>query len=355
MYRFLQISICILLVCFAVAGQKPAKDIEITRPAAYKELALESSPELRTLLEDAVNEVLNSYSDGAFKQEHIAATLIDMRDPQKLRWADFRGEQAIYPASVVKMFFMAALHQQIEDGKVALTPELTRGLKDMIVDSSNEATQYILDVLTNTASGAELPQAEFEKWQHKRNRVNRYFSSMGYKGINVNQKTFCEDAYGIEQQSRAYKGQNRNMLTTNATARLLADIALGRSVTAERSRQMMDLMKRDPFKQSKDSDNQATGFTGKAFIDKKLSGAMLWSKAGWTSRSRHDAAYVELPEGPKFVLVVFTENHATDRAAIPAIGGKVIDRLLQREQQINKKPIAGEGGIGGSAHAPNRR
>ena len=101
----------------------------------------------------------------------------------------------------------------------------------MIVDSSNEATQYILDVLTDTSSGAEMPQKEFEEWQYKRNRVNRYFSSMGYTNINVNQKTFCEDAYGIEQQSRKYKGQNRNMLTTNATARLLAEIVTGPIVT----------------------------------------------------------------------------------------------------------------------------
>jgi hypothetical protein len=222
---------------------------------------------------------------------------------------------------------MAALHQQLQDGKVTPTKELERGLKDMIVDSSNEATQYILDVLTDTSSGAELPQAEFEKWQFKRNRVNRYFSSMGYTGINVNQKTFCEDAYGIEQQSRAYKGQNRNMLTTNATARLLAEIVLGRSVNAERSAAMMELMKRDPFKETKEPDNQATGFIGKALIDKKMTGTRLWSKAGWTSKSRHDAAYVETPDGLKFVLVVFTENHAAEREPVPAVAGRVLEEL----------------------------
>ena len=90
---------------------------------------------------------------------------------------------------------------------------------------------------------------------------------------------------------------------------------------------MMDLMKRDPFKESKDPDNQATGFIGKALIEKKLSGAKLWSKAGWTSRSRHDAAYVELPNGRKFVLVIFTENHANEQEVLPKVAGKVIDAL----------------------------
>ncbi len=325
--QFLRILFCFALLCIPSFAQKSAKVNEITVPTGYHAPTLQDSPELQTLLSDAIGQVLGSYPAGSFKPEEIAATLIDVRDPKQLRWANSRGNQPIYPASVVKMFYMAALHQQLQDGKVKLTPELTRGLKDMIVDSSNEATQYILDVLTNTSSGAELPQSEFDKWQYKRNRVNRYFSSMGYTGINVNQKTFCEDAYGIEQQSRKYKGENRNMLTTNATARLMAEIALGRVVDADRSRQMMDLMKRDPFKESKDQDNQATGFTGKALVDKKMAGTKLWSKAGWTSKSRHDAAYIETPDGLKFVLVIFTENHAADREPIPAIVGKIIDGM----------------------------
>jgi hypothetical protein len=157
--------------------------------------------------------------------------------------------------------------------------------------------------------------------------VNRYFTAMGYQNINVNQKTFCEDAYGIEQQSRAYKGQNRNMITTNATARLLAEIALGRVVTPERSRAMMDLLKRDPFKASGDPDSQATGFSGIALIDRKMTDAKLWSKAGWTSRARHDAAYIETADGLKFVIVVYTENHANDKEAIPKVVGKVLDGM----------------------------
>ena len=199
----------------------------------------------------------------------------------------------------------------------------------MIVDSSNDATGYILDVLTDTSSGGELPQKDFNLWQFKRNRVNRYFASMGYSNININQKTFCEDAYGIEQQSRNYKGQNRNMLTTNATARLLAEIATRRFVNESRSNAMLDLMKRDWASTSKDPDSQAVGFTGKALIDNKMSGTKLWSKAGWTSRSRHDAAYIETPDGQKLVIVVFTENHANDREAIAGIAARVLKALKE--------------------------
>ncbi|HKP69986.1 MAG TPA: serine hydrolase [Pyrinomonadaceae bacterium] len=331
MRNAVSVLLCVVVLGLAISGQVGSdKKVEIVPRRGYEAPKFQASPELQSLLNSAIDEMIKSYGADKFKPEEVAATLIDLRDPNNMGWASYSGGKAIYPASVVKMFYMAALHQQLEDKKASITPELTRGLHDMIVDSSNEATQYILDVLTDTSSGAELPQSIFEKWQYKRNRVNRYFSAMGYTGINVNQKTFCEDAYGIEQQSRKYKGQNRNMLTTDATARLLTEIVLGRAVTPERSRQMMELMAREPFKESKDPDNQATGFTGKALIDKKLTGTKLWSKAGWTSKSRHDAAYVETPDGLKFVLVVFTENHATDREPVPTIAGTIIDRMPRK-------------------------
>lgn len=311
----------------SISAQGKSRILEIVPPKSYQKPDLKSSTELQALLGSAVGEVLASFPAGSFAEKDVAATLIDLRDPNRLVWANVRGEQQIYPASVVKMLYMTALQRQLEDGKVADTKELERGLTDMIVVSSNEATQYILDVITGTSSGAELPESEFAKWQYKRNSVNRLFTAMGYANINANQKTFCEDAYGIEQQSRNYKGQNRNMLTTNAVARLLTEIVMGRMNTPERTKIMMDLMHRDPFSASTDPDDQGHGFTGRLLIERKMTDAKLWSKAGWTSTARHDAAYVETADGLKFVLVIFTEHHANDPRTIPDIAGKVIDGL----------------------------
>lgn len=321
------VSILVLVYCFVsiISAQNGGKQIEIVKPSGYVAPKMSPSADLKVLVDAAAKDAMAAFPK--LKETDLAVTVIDLRDGKKFQWAEFRGEIPIYPASVVKMFFMAALERQLEDKKITMTPELERGLKDMIVDSSNEATQYILDVLTNTASGPEMPQKDFEAWQYKRNRVNRWFSSMGYTNINVNQKTFCEDAYGIEQQSRAYKGQNRNMITTNATARVMAEIVTGNLNTPERTKRMMDLMKRDPFAKTSDPDSQAVGFTGKLFVDRKMTDAKLWSKAGWTSRARHDAAYIETSDGLRFVIAVYTENHANEKEIIPTIAGKVIDGM----------------------------
>ena len=324
------LSLIVIGLTFANAAAQTKGDINPNPQKTYPLTDIETSPALQTLLNNAVGETLNNFAAKKVKTDSIAATLIDMRDAKNLKMANYRGEQKIYPASVVKLFYMAALHRWLEDGRIKIvSPELVRGLKDMIVDSSNEATQYILDVLIDTSSGGELPAKEFETWSSKRNAVNRYFESLGYENINVNQKTFCEDAYGREQQFRNYKGENRNMLTTNATARLMAEIALGKSVSAERSKQMLDLMRRDFSGTTKDADDQAHGFTAIALNELNLKDAKLWSKAGWTSKTRHDAAYIETPDGLKFVLVIFTENSAQERDIIPSIASKIIKNFKQ--------------------------
>ena len=287
--------------------------------------AVTPSPALQEIVDEAARETLKRFGDKKLARDQLAITLIDLRDAERPVMASFRGEERIYTASVVKMFYLAAAHRWLEDGRLRETEELKRALRDMIVDSSNDATGYVLDVLTGTSSGMELPPAEMRKWQEKRNAVNRYFTSLGYTNININQKTFCEDAYGRENFGRGPKGENRNKLTTNATARLLAEIALRRIVTPARSDKMMELLKRDFSGKSGDADDQGRGFTGIALKD--YDGARLWSKAGWTSSVRHDAAYIELANGARFVLVTFTEKHSNERDIIPSVAEVVLKKM----------------------------
>jgi len=311
---------CSVFFAFSIASG-PAQ----SRPAATRFAHKRATRSLQELVDEAARTTLEKFADKKLEPKQISITLIDLRDPQHPAKASFRGNERIYPASVVKLFYLVAVHRWLEDKKIGDTPELRRALKDMIVDSSNEATQYIVDVLTHTTGGFELPPAEMDEWQYKRNAVNRYFASLGYTNINVNQKTFCEDAYGREHVSRGPNGENRNKLTTDATARLLMEIVTSRAVTPERSTQMLELLKRDYAGKSTDADDQGHGFTGIALSG--LEGIKLWSKAGWTSTTRHDAAYLEMPDGSRFVLVTFTTDHANERDIIPTVARVVIEGM----------------------------
>ncbi len=114
--------------------------------------------------------------------------------------------------------------------------------------------------------------------------------------------------------------ENRNMLTTNATARLLHSIVGGVAVSSQRSQAMMNLIQRSLNPEdlnSDDDENQVTGFLGGGLP----ADSQLWSKAGWTSQVRHDAAYIELPQQQPYILVVFTEGkaHSGNQAILPFI------------------------------------
>lgn len=244
----------------------------------------------------------------------------------QVRGFSYRGDERIYPASVVKLFYLVAIHEWLENGMVQTTSEIERAIRDMIVDSSNDATSLVVDVLSGTTSGPELPPGPFETWKSQRNIVNRYFQSLGWEEIekiNVNQKTWCEGPYGRERMFLGEMMQNRNMLTTNATARLLHSIVGGVAVSSERSQAMMALLQRDLKDLATDvEENQVTGFLGAGLPDN----AQLWSKAGWTSQVRNDAAYVEIPGKQPFLLVVFVEGraHCQNQQLLPFISQQVV-------------------------------
>ncbi|NBQ57926.1 MAG: serine hydrolase [Opitutaceae bacterium] len=274
--------------------------------------------DLQPLVDRAVQSTLERFQAQGLKSDQLAITLVDLSAAERPQQASYRGEVSIYPASVIKLFYLAAAHRWLEDGKLTDTSELRRAMRDMIVDSSNDATHYVIDLLSGTTSGPELPEAELKTWFEKRAVVTRYFAGLGYRGVNASKKPWGDGPYGRESQAiRAYEPK-RNMLTTEATARLWVDIATGLSVTPTRSSEMRALLERDPAAKTEDLDDQAK-FTGTELP----AGAKLWSKAGWTSQTRHESAYVELPGGRKYVLVVFTMDHAGERAILRNIAAVV--------------------------------
>jgi beta-lactamase class A len=311
----LGLTFCLLLTVAKAQGVGESK----TQAGAFA-----SSAELQRAVDEAARAALEKFDAKGLKEKNLAITLIDLSDQKNITQASYRGAEPIYPASVIKLFYLAAAHRWLEDGRLKDSEELRRALKDMIVDSSNDATHYIVDALSGVANGAELTPREMEQWAFSRNVVNRHFASLGYKvgpgALNINQKPWCEGPYGRERVFLGKDYENRNKLTTDATARLLAEIVLGRAVSPARSSQMLELMKRDFTGKTDDPDDQAHGFTGIALEP----GMRYWGKAGWTSTTRHDAAYLDLPNGKRLVLVTFTTDTAKEREIIPTVARTIL-------------------------------
>jgi beta-lactamase class A len=269
---------------------------------------------LEQRLQEVVIKTKAQFSDLKSTDFAISYVSVDRKSDRFIS-ADYNGDLAMYPASVVKMFYMAYAEQLLEQKKLTLDPELERALKDMIVESNNDATGLVLDTITGTTGGSYLAEKELKKWMDKRGAVNRWLASLGYIGINCNQKTWNEGPYGREKQGYGPKMELRNSLTANACTRMLREIVTDKINTPARCEAMRKLLSRKPASE----DSQVPGFIGSILP----TDALLWSKAGWTSTVRHDVAYVKHAD-KEFVLAIFTRYKVEDPALLKFIANEMI-------------------------------
>ena len=227
--------------------------------------------------------------------------------------AGWGEERCVYPASVVKLFYAVAVEQWLQRDLIPDGDELQRALKDMIADSSNDATGLIVDLLSGTSSGPELHGERWSLWQRQRRLVNDWLSELNWpelQGINCCQKTWGDGPYGRERRFYGDDNANRNALSTAATARMLEAVMTGAVVSPPACRRLRTLLDRslDPAQRQADPENQVDGFLGEGLPGD----CQLWSKAGWMSQARHDAAWFQQLDQPPMLLVAFSTG--TDRA-----------------------------------------
>lgn len=280
--------------------------------------------DLDLLARKAADAAIAKYGAKGLKAEELGITVAVLdRSRGTLAQGSYRGDQPMYPASVVKMFYLAYAAHQLQEKKLILTPEFERGIHDMIVDSNNDATGLVLDTITGTTGGPELPPRQLSAWMEKRQAANRWYAGLGYPKLNASQKTWNEGPYGRERQGYGPKFELRNQLSPDACVRLMSDIALRKIVTPEKCEWMEKYLGRAIPADAKETDEQARNFSGKILP----SGTKLWSKAGWTDEVRHDVAHVRMPDGKEFVYAIFTKGHSGETDLIADIATSLLKGL----------------------------
>ena len=284
--------------------------------ADFREFTLiPRDPSIETKLRMAAEATLKAYPK--LKAEDVAISMVDLTNPATVSRGDYHGDVAFYPASVIKLFFMADVFGQHKEN----IGDVDRALKEMIAVSDNDATAYLVDILADTASGPPLEGRKLRHFIEHRREINRHFEKLGYTdNVSAMMKPWSFGPYGVELQVLGTNRENRNKLTANACASLMRWIVSGR---APGSPAMMTLLSR-PLSPVRTEENQVKEFIGEALP----TDARLWSKAGWTNEVRHDVAYVELPAGRKFVLAIFTRGVADDVTLIPAFTRNVLTELI---------------------------
>ncbi|MDQ6766047.1 MAG: class A beta-lactamase-related serine hydrolase, partial [Verrucomicrobiota bacterium] len=111
--------------------------------------------------------------------------------------------------------------------------------------------------------------------------------------------------------------------SANSFASIMYWIVRQRAVSSAASEAMLALLER-PLDPPRADENQVKEFLGESLPP----GSKLWSKAGDTSEVRHDAAYAELPDGQRLILVALTRA-GEEKTLLPVIGKHLLAELAR--------------------------
>ena len=177
----------------------------------------------------ALNEILDSICshNKDFSRKDIAITWINYKSKNNKVFKGFgsgiNNEKMIYPASIVKLVYGFAAYSWIKKGRLFLTDEIIDAVRKMLFFSSNNATSFLIDLLTGTTSGPCIEGQSWENWKYQRSIINDWLNDLNWNeliGINCCQKTWDDGPFGREKEFYGYDNKNRNAMNSDSAARV---------------------------------------------------------------------------------------------------------------------------------------
>jgi beta-lactamase class A len=322
-----------------VSQRKILPNLPVNQQLAYN---VKTSPKFKTSkdLQTIVDGIVSLAKTKGMPTDSLSVTLIDLKSGEE---ASYQQEQLRFPASVVKLFWLVNLEAQVDRGILQENETLIKDLPKMIHKSDNEAASRVVDKITQTQSGSKLNQKEFNFWLNRRKQINHFFEAAGYQGINVSQKTFpipyldFSEPQGRELQMRgSLKKPIRNKITTQQASRLMSEIVTGKAISPEASQKMLDLLTIGAATRIENRELQNPNIFNpvRGYLSQSLpENVFVAAKAGWTSRSRQETAYIATPDGKTaYILTIFAEDrsYAYDWKIFPEMSAQVFERMTKR-------------------------
>ena len=282
--------------------------------------------EIGLILKDILNKICHKRY--RYKLNNIAITWINYEASSKKGYGyGINNRKKIYPASIVKLVYSLAIYKWIENKTIFRDIQVDEAIQEMLQNSSNDATSFIVDLLTGTTSGPSLEKEIFNRWKYQRTIINDWLKTLNWEELqdfNCCQKTWEDRPYGREKDFYSTSNKNRNSMTTDGTARIMEEIMQNISFNKENIN-LKNYLFRELNKESqyKDPNNQINGFLGGGLPEN----IPFWSKAGLMSEVRNDVAWWINRNKSKTLLVVFTEGKefANDNYFLPEVSKAIYE------------------------------
>ena len=244
-------------------------------------------------------------------------------------------DRYFHPASLLKLFIAVMIEDKTLSGfEKASTKynKILKALKASILDSDNDALAFLVDILAPSTNDYNfIDEQELDDLCTQRQTISAYFHKLGFSDslVLVN-KCFGFDYYGKEEQILDKLGQNQ--ISNNDLIKLLSLIEKSYPLTFEAMHRDLGDFERGPEGKAIPSsiintqDYQVEAFTG-AVLRKELGLGAIYSKAGWTSKVRHDAVIFDY-QSARYFLTVMTAELSMSPAALQGIAEACLNDLL---------------------------
>lgn len=176
------------------------------------ELQLNTIPKWKTLIQ----------------QNKLAVGVIDLSNPNEIKYARINGGNMMYAASLPKIAILLAAMDAIEKGELKETPEVTNDMKIMISRSSNSAATRMIDRLGFDKIESVLTDEKYNLYDEEHGGglwVGKRYASGG-----------ATNREPLKNLSHA--------ATVNQVCRFYYLLANGELVNSKRSKQMLGIMEK---------------------------------------------------------------------------------------------------------------
>ena len=247
----------------------------------------------------------NPYWNDLIDQKRLAVSLVDLRNPENIKYASINGDHMMYAASLPKIAVLLAAMECVKDCTIEYNNRIKADLRSMIAKSNNAATTRMIELLGFDKIAETMESEKYKLYDRNNNG-----------GLWVGKKY----AKSGKRNPDPLKGLS-HAATVDQVARFYTMLAYGKLVSPEFNAEMMKYLV-DPELHHKFVNT----------LDRIAPYADVYRKSGSWRNYHSDSALVFGPNGRKYVLVVLIED--------PSGGAIAVDLVEKAEQALGIVPIA---------------
>ena len=251
------------------------------------------NPQLQRNLETVLRS--NKKWDYLISRKKMAVGLVDISDPQNIKFARVNGDVMMYAASLPKLAILFAAYQAFEDSTLQEAPEILNDLHLMIARSDNAAATRMIDRIGFERIQKTLMDPKYELYDLKRGGglwVGKRYAKTGIR--------IPDPLMGISHGA-----------TVTQVCRFYYLLAIGRLINRERSIQMLEMLV-DPELHHKFVNT----------YDHLAPDAKLYRKSGTWQKWHADSVLIWGPVWRRYILTALIESEDGEticRNVIPAV------------------------------------